>query len=87
MNDKQALNSHGNGACIRLKHHPLIPNHYRRGRPWVRGKKGYSLTVGRREKSILGFLLELFWKMSCWDDISPKMGKDELESPGACHKY
>ena len=60
MNDKQALNSHGNGACIRLKHHPLIPNHYRRGRPWVRGKKGYSLTVGRREKSILGFLLELF---------------------------
>ena len=31
----------------------------RRG-PWVKGKKGYGLTVGRRGKLILGFSLKLF---------------------------
>ena len=30
--------------------------------PWVKGKKGYGLTVGRRGKLILGFLLKLFWQ-------------------------
>ena len=58
MNDKQALDSHGSGARTRLKHHTLVPNHYRRGGPWVRGKRGYGLAVGKREKSILEFLLE-----------------------------
>ena len=25
-------------------------------------------------------------KMSCWDDITPKRSKDELEPLGACHE-
>ena len=27
----------------------------------------------------------LLGEMSCWDDIPPKKGKDELEPLGACH--
>ena len=39
------------------------------------------MAVGRREKPILGFSLKLFWgEMFCWDDISPKRSKHELES-------
>ena len=29
--------------------------------PWVRGKRGHGLAVGRGKKSILGFLLRFFW--------------------------
>ena len=61
MNTRQAMNSYGSGACTRFKHHPLVPSQYRGDGPWVRSKKGYGLAVGRREKSILGFLLRLFW--------------------------
>ena len=28
----------------------------------------------------------LLEEMSCWDDIPPKRGKEELESLGACYK-
>ena len=28
----------------------------------------------------------LLGEMSCWDDIPPKKGKDELESLSACHE-
>ena len=61
MNDRQALDSHGSGARTRLRHHSFVPNQYRDGGPWVRGKRGYGLAVGRMGKSILGFLFELFW--------------------------
>ena len=30
--------------------------------------------------------LTLLEVMSCWDDIPPKRGNDELEPLGACHK-
>ena len=61
MNGKQTMDSYENGACIRLRHHPLIPSQYRYDGPWARGKRGYSLVVGRRRNSILGFSLKLFW--------------------------
>ena len=87
MNGRQALDSYRSGACIRLRHHLLVPSHYRRGGPWVRGKREYGLAVGRKGKSILGFLRkDLLGKMSCWDDIPPKRGKDKLESLGVCHR-
>ena len=28
----------------------------------------------------------LLGEMSCWDDMPPKRGKDELEPLGACHE-
>ena len=59
-NSRQAMDTHGSGARTRLKHHPLVPSQYRSGGPWVRGKKGYGLVVGRRGKPILGFPLKLF---------------------------
>ena len=66
MNGRQALDSYRSGARIRLKYHPLVPSHYRHGGPWVRGKRGYGLVMGRRVKSILGFLLKaLLREMSC----------------------
>ena len=54
------MDSYGSGARTRLRHHPLVPSQYRGGGPWVRGKRGYGLAVGRREKSILGFPFRLF---------------------------
>ena len=66
----------GNGARTRLKHHPLVPRQYRDGGPWVRGKRGYGLAVGRRGKSILGFQLKLFWeKCPARMTYHPKEGK------------
>jgi len=63
MNSRQAMDTHGNGARTRrLKHHKLVPSQYKRGEPWVRGKGGYGLAVGRRGKPILGFPLKLFWR-------------------------
>ena len=58
MNNKQALDSHGSGARTRLRHHPVIPSHYKHNGPWVRGKRGYGLAVGRRGKFIMGFVLK-----------------------------
>ena len=55
------MDSHGNGARTRLRHYPLVPSQYRCDGPWVIGKKGYGLAVRRRRKSIMGFLLNLFW--------------------------
>ena len=55
------MDTYGIGACIRLRHHPLVPNEYKRGGPWVRGKKGYGLAVRRRGKLILEFPPKLFW--------------------------
>ena len=62
MNDRQTMDSHGSRACIRLRHHSLVPSQYKRGEPWARGKRGYGLVVGKRGKSILGFPLKLFWR-------------------------
>ena len=60
MNSKQAMDTYGSGARIRLRHHQLIPSQYKSGGSWVRGKRGYGLTVGRRGEPILGFPLKLF---------------------------
>ena len=76
MNGRQAIDSHGNGARTRLKHHPLIPSQYKRGGPWARGKRGYGLAVGRRGKSIMGFLFKFFWgKCPVGMIYHPKKGK------------
>ena len=62
MYNKQAMDKHGSGAHIRLRHHQLVPSQYRSGGSWVKGKRGYGLAVGRRGKPILGFPLKLFWE-------------------------
>ena len=62
MDSRQAMDLHESGAHTRFRHHLLVPSQYRYGRPWVRGKREYGLAVGRRGKSILGFLLKLFWR-------------------------
>ena len=61
VNTRQAMDSYGSRAYTRLKHHLLVPSQYRGGGPWVRGKRGYGLAVGRSGKPILGFPLKLFW--------------------------
>ena len=87
MYNKQAMDTHGSGARIRLRHHLLVPNQYRSGGPWVRGKKRYGLAVGRKGKAYYGVLaLALLGEMSCWDDIPPKREKDELKSLGTCYR-
>ena len=58
-----------------------------KGGPRVKGIRGCGLAMGRKKKSILEFLLKLLWgEMSCWDDISPKRSKYELEPLDACHR-
>ena len=61
MNDRQAMDSYGSGACTRLRHHSLVPSQYMGNGLWVRGKRGYDLAVGSMGKSILGFSLKFFW--------------------------
>ena len=81
------MDTHGSGACTRPKHLPLVPNQYRSGGLWVRGKRGYSLAVERKGKVYSEVPAQAFLvEMSCWDDIPPKRGKCELESLSACHK-
>ena len=46
---------------------------------WSGGKENGEAYSGVPAQALLG-------EMSCWDDISPKRGKDELESLGACHR-
>ena len=76
MNSKQAMDTHGSGARTRLKHNQLVPIQYRSGGSWVRDKKGYGLTMGRRGKHIVGFSLKLFWgKCSAGMTYHPKEGK------------
>ena len=62
MNGRQTMDSYGSGACTGLRHHSLVPSQYRYDGPWAKGKKRYGQVVGRREKSILGFPLKLFWE-------------------------
>ena len=70
------MDSHENGARTKLRHHPLVPSQYKGDGPWVRGKRGYGLAVGRRGKPILGFPLKLFWgKCSVGMTYHPKEGK------------
>ena len=76
MNTRQAMDSYGSGAHTRLRHHPLVLSQYRGGGPWVRGKKGYGLVVGRSEKSILEFLFKLLrGKCPARMTYHPKEGK------------
>ena len=62
VNTKQVMDSYRSGAYTRLRHHPFVPSQYRGGRPWVRGKKGYGLAMGRRGKPTLRCLLKVFWE-------------------------
>ena len=62
----------------------LYPANIGSGGPRVRG---YGLAVGRRKKTYSGVLAQaLLGEMSCWDNMTPKRSKDELEPPGACHE-
>ena len=61
ISSRQATDTHGSGAHIRLKHHQLVPSQYRNGGSWVRGKRKYGSTMKRRGEPILGFPLKLFW--------------------------
>ena len=76
MNSRQAMDTHGSGAHTRLKHHQPVPSQYRSDGPWIKGKRGYGLEVGRREEPILGFPLKLFWR-KCAAEITyhPKEGQ------------
>ena len=63
MNSRQAMNTHGSGACTRLRHHPLISNQYRSGGLRV---KGYGLEVERKGKAYFGVPAQAFLgEMSC----------------------
>ena len=76
MNSRQPMDTHGSGARIRLKHHQLVPSQYGSAGPWVKGKRGYGLAVGRREEPILGFSLKLFWgKYPAGITYHPKEGR------------
>ena len=87
MNGRQALDSHESGARTRLKHHLFVHCQYRSSGLQVRGKKGYGLAVGRKGEVYSGVpALALFGEISCWDDIPPKRGKNELESLGAYYR-
>ena len=85
----KVMDSNGSGAYTQsLSTTYLYPSaKYMRGEPWVKGMRKCGLVVGRNRESILGFLLKLLWgEMPCWDDISPKRSKYELEPLDACHK-
>ena len=48
MNAKKAMDSYGSGAHTRLRHHLPVSSQYKGGWPWVRGKRGCGLAVGKR---------------------------------------
>ena len=55
-------------------------------RSWVRGKRAW-FGVGERGKTYFEVPARaLLGEVFCWDDISPKRSKVELESLGACHE-
>ena len=69
------------------RYHPLVPNQYMRGGPWVEVFRGSSLAVGSKGGSIRGVSTQAsLGKMSCLDDILPKKGKYELGPLAACHR-
>ena len=51
---RQARDLHESRARTRLRHYPFIFSQYRGSGPWVKDKRGYSLTIGRRGET-------LFW--------------------------
>ena len=86
MSSEQALDVHKTRARIRHRYHQPVPSQYRSGGLWVRGKRGYSLAVGRRKSLFWGSCLDSFGVMPCWDDLPPKRSMDELEPLGACYE-
>ena len=68
-----------------ILYQPVL-SQYRGGGPWVRGKRGCSLAVGRRGAYFRVPTQALLGEMSYWDDISPKSSKYKLESLGACYR-
>ena len=70
------MDSHRSGACIKLRHHPVVLDQYRSGGPWVKDKRGYGLEMRRRGKFILRFPLKFFWgKCLAGMTYHPKEGK------------
>ena len=60
INARKAMDSHGSGARTRFKHHLLVPNQYMGDGPWVKGKRGCGLAMGRRRSLFCGFRLSSF---------------------------
>ena len=85
---RKVMDSNGSGAYIQgLSTTYLYPTKYMGGESWVKGMRKCGLAVGRNRESILEFPLKFLWgEMSCWDDISPKRSKYELELLDACHR-
>ena len=53
------------------------------------GQRKERVWFGSKEKQEVYFGIPaqaLLEEMSCWDDIPPKRGKDELQSLGACRR-
>ena len=86
MSNGQALDVHRTRARTRHRYHQPVPSQYRSGGLWVRGKRGYSLAMGRRKSLFWGSYLDSFGVMSCWDDLPPKRSMDKLEPLGACYE-
>jgi len=90
MNNRQAMDTHGSGACTKLMHHQLVSSQYKSGRAWVRGgsevREGMVWRWGEGKRLFWGFRSNSFGEMSYWDDIPPKRGKYELDSLGAYHE-
>ena len=66
-------------------HHLLVPNQYMGGGPSVKGFKGCSLAIGRKEVYFRIPAKASFEEMIFWDDISPKRDKYGLGPLDACH--
>ena len=63
MSSRQAMDTHGSGVHTQdLGTTNLYPANTRSGGPWIKGKRGYGLAVGRKGEPILGFLLKFFWE-------------------------
>ena len=76
MNSKQAMDTYGSGARIRLRHHKLIPSQYKSGGSWVRGKRVLWSDGGEKGGAYSRVPAQtLLGEMSCWDDMPPKTGK------------
>ena len=49
MSSEKAFDIHESGVHARPRHYQPIPNQYRSGGSWARGKGRYGLAVGRKK--------------------------------------
>ena len=76
----------GSGARIGLRHHQHVPSQYRSGGHGSEVREGMVWRWGEGKAYSRVPAQILLGKMSCWDDMPPKRGNDELEPLGACHE-